>query len=121
MKKLPLLLLLILTITYGSTYGQTSGSKTAGSSLNTKYIYCELIQQDLMSYQQVRTTTFLHFGTKSTYQNQAEESNYIRAQKNGIDALNYMSQNGWELLFKNAREAGASTIETVYLFRKKEI
>ncbi len=120
MKKNTALLLLFLAIITLTAYSQlSSSSKTVSPSENINYFYCELVQQDRYFQDKFNTTTFLNFGTKSTYQNQQAESSYIRLQKDGMDALNYMCENDWELLTKNVREFSSSGIETCYLLRKK--
>lgn len=118
MKKNTAFLLLLLAFISLTAYSQTGSDKTIGSTQNTKYIYCELVQKDIFIITETRTTMFLNFGSKSTYQNQLEESSYIRLQKDGMHALSYMSEKDWELIDKNTREIN-SGIETVYLFRKK--
>jgi hypothetical protein len=128
MKNYPLLLLLLFALAPFPAHSQADSKKNIISSENTKYIYCELIDQS--SYWSggtseaptsgSRTSTFLVFGSKSNYQNQAEERQYVSSLKNGMDALDYMSQNGWELVFRNIRGTGSATIETNYLFRKKK-
>ncbi|CAD0009946.1 hypothetical protein [Flavobacterium chungangense] len=119
MKKHTFLFLLFFAINSISTYSQSGSSKNTSIPENTKYIYCELVQQDVYWAGGGRTTTFLNFGSNSKYQNQTEESDFIKLQKDGMDALNYMTQNSWEIVFKNSREAGSATIETIYLLRKK--
>ncbi|CAD0009959.1 MULTISPECIES: hypothetical protein [Flavobacterium] len=121
MKKYTLLFLLFFTINFISTYSQSGTSKNISISESTKYIYCELVQQDVYRLDGVRTTIFLNFGSKSEYKNQTTESDFIKLQKDGMDALNYMSENGWEVAFKNSREAGSATIETIYLLRRKPL
>lgn len=121
MKNHTLLLILFFAFRSFTAYSQASTSKGVSLSENTKYIYCELVQQDVYWAGGGRTSTFLNFGSKSNYQKQTEESDFIKLQKDGMDALNYMIQNGWELAFKNSREAGSATIESVYLLRKKTL
>lgn len=121
MKKHTLLFLLFFAINSISTHSQSGSSKNSSIPESTKYIYCELVQQDVYWAAGGRTTTFLNFGSKSEYQNQTKESDFIKLQKDGMDALNYMSENGWEVAFKNSREAGSATIETIYLLRKKPL
>jgi hypothetical protein len=120
MKKNTALLLLFLAVITIAAYSQIDNSKPVASLENNNYIFCELFQQDLYvgSSSQV-TTTFMNYGKKSTYQNRFAESSYVKQQKDGLDALNYLSENGWELVTKNVREFGATGIETVYLLRKK--
>jgi hypothetical protein len=120
MKKSTALLLLFLAIITLTAYSQlNSSSKTVSPSENIKYFYCELVQQDRYFQDKFNTNTFLNFGTKSSYQKQYEESSYIKLQKDGMDALNYMCENDWELVTKNVREFSSSGIETCYLLRKK--
>lgn len=119
MKKSTVLLLLFLAIITLTAYSQLNSSKPVSPSENIKYFYCELVQQDRYFQDKFHTTTFLNFGTKSTYQKQYEESSYIKLQKDGMDALNYMCENDWELVTKNLREFSSSGIETCYLLRKK--
>jgi hypothetical protein len=128
MKNYTLLLLLFFALAPFPAHSQADSKKNIISSENTKYIYCELIDQS--SYWSggtpdaptsgSRTSTFLVFGSKSNYPNQAEERQYVSSLKNGMDALDYMSQNGWELIFRSSRGTGSATIETNYLFRKKK-
>lgn len=117
MKRNTALVLFFLAIITLTAYSQISSSKTVSPSENNKYFYCELVQQDNYAAS-VGTNTFLNFGFNSTYQNQHEERRYIKLQKDGMDALNYMSENDWELVTKNIRVL-SNLVETVYVLRKK--
>ena len=119
MKNYTLLLLLFFAPIPFTAYSQTGTNKGTTSSENTKYIFCELVQQSAYWTGGSRTTTFLVFGSKSTYPNQTEDSTYVNALNDGMDALNYMNQKGWELVFKNSRDTSTGAIESVYLLRKK--
>jgi len=118
MKKGAMLLLLFFAVIVLTVYSQTNSSKIISTPENTTYIYCELVRHDLY-LPGVRTSIFIDFGTKSTYQNKIEERNYVKLQKDGVDALNYMGGNGWELVTKNLRETSGGGIENVYVLRKK--
>ncbi len=99
------------------SFGQGGSVKTAAPPETTKYLYCELIQQDRYINPTV-TTTFVNFGSKSSYPKQNEERTHVRTLTDGMDALNYMSEKGWELVTKNVREI-SNIVETVYVLRKK--
>ena len=122
MKKNTIFLLLFLAVIAIAAYSQSSNnSKTVSPSENNNYFFCELVQQDLyIGSPGQKTTTFMNYGKKSTYQNRFDENSYVRQQKDGLDALNYLGENGWEeLVTKNAREILSSGIEIVYILKKK--
>lgn len=118
MKKNMLILLLMVAIISITAYSQVGNSRPV-STENSKYIYCELIQQDYLYVSGTRTETFLKFGSQSTYTWLAEESNYVKIQADGLNALNYMMGRDWELAAKNVREFGSQGIESVYLLKKR--
>lgn len=119
MKKTTLLLLLITAVITITAYSQIGNNKTVAPAENNNYIFCELVQQDrYIGSSSQETTVFMNYGKKPTYQNRVDESSYIKQQKDGLDALNYLGENGWELVTKNAREI-ISGIEIVYILKKK--
>jgi len=99
------------------SYSKTGGYNTATKAASNKFIFCEVVQQDRF-YTGSVTTIFANFGTTSTYSDRMEESKFIKLQTNGVDVLNYMSDNDWELVTKNVREFSTSGLETVYVLRK---
>jgi len=121
MKKNTIFLLLFLAVIAIAAYSQSSNnSKTVSPSENNNYFFCELVQQDLyIGSPGQKTTTFMNYGKKSTYQNRFDEISFVRQLNDGLDALNYLSENGWELVTKNAREILSSGIEIVYILKKK--
>ncbi|WP_316767709.1 hypothetical protein [Pedobacter frigiditerrae] len=118
MRKNVTLVVLLFAIISLVAYSQASNLKTATYRQNAKYIYCELIQQDYF-FSVANNKAFLRFGAKSRYQNQSEESEYIKLEKNGIDALNYMSEKEWDFVTKDTREI-TNGVENIYLLRKKK-
>lgn len=120
MKKITLLLLVTAAITL-TAYRQIGNGKTVATSENSNFIYCEMIQQErYIGSTSQETTTFMNYGKKSTYQNRFEESTYIRQQKDGVDALNYLGEKGWDLVVKNVRDI-SSGIEIVYILKRKAL
>lgn len=118
MKKNITLLVLLIAFISLVAYSQASNLKMASYPHNSKFNYCELIQQDRYFVDDANTTTFLNFGSKPIYQNRFEESSHIKLQKDGVDALNYMGENDWEIFAKNTREI-TNGVEIVYMLRKK--
>ncbi len=120
MKTHTLLIFLFFAFTSFTAFSQTGTSKDVGISESPKYIYCELVQQEqYFGSDNYECITFINFGTKSNYQGQIEDNKYVKSQTNGMDALNYMAQKGWELLIKNTRGFNSHGLESVYLLRKK--
>ncbi len=119
MKSATFLLILVTAVIAITAYSQIDNSKKIAPSENNKYLFCELVQQDrYIGSSSQETTTFMNYGKKSTYQNRFDENSYVKQQKDGIDALNYLGENGGELITKNAREIN-SGIEIVYILKKK--
>ncbi len=114
MKKSAVLIIVFLAVIALAAYSQIGNTKSSATDIDSKYIYCELVTQ----YNYGETKMFLTFGYSSTYQNWAEESRVIKLQKTDIDAINYMSQNRWELVCKNMRDLSGGH-ETVYVLKKK--
>jgi hypothetical protein len=85
----------------------------------SKYLFCELWEQKRTSFIGSNTKIFLNFPSKSKYLKQMEDSKAIEELADIIDALEYMSENGWELQDKNARDFDGG-FETCYLFRRKK-
>lgn len=119
MKKITLLLLLVTAAITITAYSQIGNNKSTDTAGNGNYIYCELVQQDrLVGSPSQETSTFMNYGKRSTYQNRLEESTYVSNQKDGLDALNYLAEKGWELVVRNIREF-TSGLEIVYILKKK--
>ena len=118
MKKHTTLLIVFLAVIAFTAYSQIGNKNGTIQTANVKYTYCELVRQDVYFSGGSRHTIFLNFGANSTYQNRVAESNYDKSEKNGVDAINYMSENDWEVITSNVRDFSSSGIETVYLLRK---
>lgn len=111
-------LILAAAVISVTAYSQLSNSETDAPAANSSFMSCELIQQDTYLRPGIKTTTFMNYGPNSTYSFRAEESAYVKTLNDGMDALNFLAANGWNLATKNMREITNGT-ETVYVLRKK--
>jgi hypothetical protein len=126
MKNYTFFFILFFAFASFQAHGQADAKKNIISS---EYIYCELIDKSTFLYggtseapkSERRTTTFLIFGPLSDYQNKAKDRQHVSSLKDGMDALDYMSENGWEPIFRDIRTISSSTLETTYLLRKKKL
>lgn len=114
MKKSAVFVVLFIAAIAIAAYSQIGTNKATTQADNGRYIYCELVNQ----YRYGETSIFLIFGNMSTYQNRFEETKNVKLQKNDMDALNYMSGNGWDLVCKNVTEVTGG-LETVYVLKRK--
>jgi hypothetical protein len=115
---LTLFIILLLAINFKPN-AQVNSNKSLLQQTSTKYIFCELWEQKRTSFIGNGTKIFLNFATKSKYLKQTEERKAIEELTDIIDALDYMSENGWELQDKDARDFDGG-FETCYLFKRKK-
>jgi hypothetical protein len=120
MKTHLILFVILLLVINLKANAQVNSNKSLPQQASTKYIFCELWEQKGISYNgNTLTKIFLNFGSKSKYLKQDEERTTIEKFTDIIDALDYMSENGWELQYKNAKEFDGG-FETCYLFKRKK-
>jgi hypothetical protein len=115
---LTLFIILLSAINFKAN-AQVNNNKSSPQQTSSKYIFCELWEQKRTSFIGNGTKIFLNFASKSKYLKQDEESTTIDKFTDIIDALDYMSENGWELQDKDARDFEGG-FETCYLFKRKK-
>lgn len=112
-----LLSMLCLNLGFSQTKDSTDKTNAAVDSTKRTYVFCEAMVRYNIYGKYMKTEC--DFGT---YYNvvdakREESENKVRSFKNGVDIMNFLSEDGWEYLQTTSNFVG-NTQFVVYTFRK---